>query len=80
MHLMALLYHGSSNHIALMDNNDRIGMHPYFIFKVQGAAHFLCLFNCLLLFRFFFKNNVLGHSYNYIEANPLLTPATLVQE
>lgn len=50
MHLMALHSHASSNPIGLTANIDRIGMHPYFIFK--DLITVFCLFNCLLLFRF----------------------------
>ena len=52
-------------------------MHPYFIFKdlVTIIAGFL--FMALLVF---YAPNILGHSDNYIPANPIQTPPSIVPE
>ena len=50
--------------------------HPYIVIK---DAFTLLLF--LIVFAFlFFIPNILGHADNYIEANPLVTPAHIVPE
>jgi len=77
MHLMALHSHGSSNPIGLTANIDRIGMHPYFIFKDLITVFVYLIAFCYFVF---FNPNVLGHSDNYIEANPLVTPASIVPD
>ena len=52
-------------------------MHPYYIFKdlVTIFAFFL-----VLSIMVFFYPNALGHSDNYIPANPMVTPASIVPE
>jgi quinol-cytochrome oxidoreductase complex cytochrome b subunit len=52
-------------------------MHPYFVFKdlVTIFAFFL-----VLSIMVFFYPNVLGHSDNYIPADPMVTPASIVPE
>ena len=71
---MAIHVHGSSNPLGVSANTDRLPMHPYYIFKdlitVLGA--FLGL--ALLVF---YAPNLLGHSDNYIPANPLQTPSSI---
>ncbi len=76
-HLLALHVHGSSNPNGISNNGDRIPMHPYFVFKdlVTIFAFFLVL--SVLVF---FYPNLLGHSDNYIPANPMSTPASIVPE
>jgi quinol-cytochrome oxidoreductase complex cytochrome b subunit len=52
-------------------------MYPYFIVKdFLGLSIFIMFFS---LFAYFFPN-ALGHSDNYIEANPMVTPAHIVPE
>lgn len=52
-------------------------MHPYFLFK-DLVTIFLFLL-VLSIFVFYFPN-LMGHADNYIEANPLVTPPSIVPE
>jgi len=76
-HLMALHTHGSNNPNGISSNGDRYAMHPYFTFKdlVTIFAFFLALSVIV-----FFYPNLLGHSDNYIPANPMSTPSSIVPE
>lgn len=76
-HLIALHVHGSGNPNGVTSSGDRYAMHPYFIFKdlVTIFAFFLALSIMV-----FFYPNVLGHSDNYIPADPMVTPASIVPE
>nr|YP_009517267.1 apocytochrome b [Tephrocybe rancida]AYE93159.1 apocytochrome b [Tephrocybe rancida] len=76
-HLIALHEHGSNNPNGVTSNGDRYAMHPYFIFKdlVTIFAFFLVLSVIV-----FFYPNLLGHSDNYIPADPMVTPASIVPE
>jgi ubiquinol-cytochrome c reductase cytochrome b subunit len=76
-HLIALHVHGSNNPNGVTSNGDRFAMHPYFIFKdlVTIFAFFLALSIMV-----FFYPNLLGHSDNYIPADPMVTPASIVPE
>ena len=69
--------HGSNNPNGVTSNGDRYAMHPYFIFKdlVTIFAFFLVLSIIV-----FFYPNLLGHSDNYIPANPMSTPSSIVPE
>ena len=56
---------------------DTVPFHPYYTSKDGfGVGVFLILFAAVL----FFAPNFLGHPDNYIEANPLSTPAHIVPE
>ena len=74
---MALHTHGSNNPNGATSGFDIIPMHPYFTFKdlVTIFAFFL-----VLSIMVFFYPNALGHSDNYIPANPMSTPASIVPE
>jgi len=76
-HLIALHVHGSNNPNGVTSSGDRYAMHPYFTFKdlVTIFAFFLVL--SILVF---FYPNLLGHSDNYIPADPMVTPASIVPE
>ena len=76
-HLIAIHIHGSSNPNGVTSNGDRYAMHPYFIFKdlVTIFAFFLVLSIIV-----FFYPNLLGHSDNYIPADPMVTPSSIVPE
>nr|YP_009710563.1 apocytochrome b [Amanita pseudoporphyria]QFZ98513.1 apocytochrome b [Amanita pseudoporphyria] len=76
-HLIAVHEHGSNNPNGVASNSDRIAFHPYLIFKdlVTIFAFFLALSVIV-----FFYPNVLGHSDNYIPADPMVTPASIVPE
>ncbi|MCL6362632.1 cytochrome b, partial [Pectobacterium polaris] len=77
MHMIALHESGSNNPVGVTGNLDRLAMHPYFIFK--DLVTIVAFFLVLSLF-VFYAPNVLGHSDNYIPANPMQTPASIVPE
>ena len=52
-------------------------MHPYFTFKDLVT---IFLFFLVLSILVFYYPNFLGHSDNYIPANPMQTPASIVPE
>ena len=77
VHLMALHEHASNNPLGFNSNVDKIPFHPYFIYKdLFGLIVFCILFS----FFIYFAPNMLGHSDNYIPANPLVTPPHIVPE
>ncbi|YP_008475017.1 apocytochrome b (mitochondrion) [Candida oxycetoniae] len=77
MHLMALHVHGSSNPLGITGNVDRIPMHPYFIFKdLITVFVFLIIFSLFV----FYSPNTLNHPDNYIPANSMVTPPSIVPE
>nr|YP_008474922.1 apocytochrome b [Candida tetrigidarum]AGS44159.1 apocytochrome b [Candida tetrigidarum] len=77
MHLMALHVNGSSNPVGITGNIDRVPMHPYFIFKDLVTVFVFILAFSLFVF---FSPNTLGHPDNYIPANPMVTPPSIVPE
>ena len=77
MHLLALHEHGSSNPLGVNSNHDRVPFSPYFTFK-DLVTIFLALLAISVYV--FYAPNALGHSDNYIPANPLVTPASIVPE
>nr|YP_010977169.1 apocytochrome b [Daedaleopsis confragosa]YP_011031328.1 apocytochrome b [Daedaleopsis sinensis]WNZ34374.1 apocytochrome b [Daedaleopsis confragosa]WQT73194.1 apocytochrome b [Daedaleopsis sinensis] len=76
-HLIALHTHGSNNPNGISSSGDRISMHPYFTFKDLVTIFFFFLVLSILVF---YYPNFLGHSDNYIPANPMQTPASIVPE
>ena len=76
-HLLALHEHGSSNPNGVTGNGDRYTMHPYFTFK-DLVTIFLFLLGLSIIVCFF--PNIMGHSDNYIPANPMQTPPSIVPE
>jgi len=77
VHMMTLHANGSGNPLGVGTNSDKLPMHPYFIFKdlvtlIAGLAALAALV--------FYAPNVLGHSDNYIPANPMVTPPSIVPE
>jgi quinol-cytochrome oxidoreductase complex cytochrome b subunit len=77
MHLLALHEHGSSNPLGVSGNTDRLPFHPYFVFKDLVTIFVFLL--ALSAFVFYMPNS-LGHSDNYIPANPMQTPPSIVPE
>lgn len=77
LHLILLHQPGSNNPLGIDAIYDRIPFYPYFYVKDLFA-----LFLFVLVFSFFviYAPNYLGHPDNYIEANPLVTPAHIVPE
>ncbi len=79
IHLAALHTSGSNNPtgVEIKSKKDIIPFHPYFTIKdMVGFVLFFLIFGYFL----FFHPNSLGHPDNYIEANPLVTPAHIVPE
>ena len=76
-HLIALHIHGSNNPNGITANTDRLAFHPYFIFKDLVT---IFLFLLILSILVFYYPNLLGHSDNYIPANPMQTPPSIVPE
>ena len=80
LHIWALHVPGNNNPIGIdikKPSNDTVPFHPYIVIKDLFA---LLLFLIVFAFFVFFSPNILGHSDNYIEANPLVTPAHIVPE
>jgi len=76
-HLLTLHQHGSNNPLGISGNLDRIPFHPYFTFKDLVTIIFFILALSVLIF---YYPNLLGHSDNYIPANPMQTPPSIVPE
>jgi len=68
---------GSGNPLGVNSIFDRIPFYPYFYVK-----DLFSLFIFIFVFSFFviYAPNYMGHADNYIEANPLVTPAHIVPE
>ncbi len=78
LHLWAL-HHNKSNNPAGIDlkKTDYIPFHPYYTYKdMFGLAVYLIPFT----FMVFFLPDFLGHTDNYIPADPLVTPEHIVPE
>jgi ubiquinol-cytochrome c reductase cytochrome b subunit len=78
MHLIAL--HdtaGANNPLGISANYDRISFAPYYLFKDLIT---IFLFLMVLSLFVFFMPNVLGDSENYVMANPMQTPPSIVPE
>jgi len=75
-HLILLHQTGSTNptqHVS----SDNITFHPYFTAK---DAFIFTIYLTIFMVLVFFYPNLLGHSDNFIPANPLVTPAHIVPE
>ena len=80
LHIWALHVPGNNNPIGIdikKPSNDTVPFHPYIVIKDLFA---LLIFLIVFAFFVFYSPNILGHSDNYIEANPLVTPAHIVPE
>jgi quinol-cytochrome oxidoreductase complex cytochrome b subunit len=77
VHLSLLHKDGSNNPLGINTNVDTVSFYPYFY--VKDLFSFLILVVIFSFFVFFYPNE-LGHSDNYIPANPLSTPAHIVPE
>jgi ubiquinol-cytochrome c reductase cytochrome b/c1 subunit len=79
LHIAALHITGSNNPLGIDPKGpqDTLPFHPYYTIKDSvGICVYLIVFALLV----FFAPNYLGHSDNYIPANPLVTPAHIVPE
>ena len=79
LHIWALHIPGNNNPsgIEVQDKKDTVPFHPYYTVK-DGFA--IILFLILFASFVFFMPDALGHPDNYIQANPLVTPAHIVPE
>ena len=78
LHIAELHRMGSNNPLGIHSKDvDKVTFYPYFYVK-----DFMFFWAFILFFSYFvFLNpNVLGHPDNYIEANPMVTPAHIVPE
>jgi len=79
LHIWSLHIPGSSNPtgVEVKGPQDTVPFHPYYTAKDGfGVGVFFILFALLV----FFAPNMLGHPDNYIQANPMSTPAHIVPE
>lgn len=79
LHLWALHHKKSNNPIGidLKKQTDWIPFHPYYTIKdTFGLGVYLIFFLGMV----FYAPNILGHTDNYIPANPMVTPAHIVPE
>lgn len=76
-HLLLLHKDGSNNPLGIDSTLDRIPFLPYFYIKDLYGA---CIFALFFSFFVIYAPNYLGHPDNYIEANPMVTPAHIVPE
>ncbi len=79
LHIWALHVPGSNNPAGIEPRSDKdtLPFHPYFTIK-DGFA--LVCFLVFYAWFVFYVPNYLGHADNYIEANPMQTPAHIVPE
>ncbi|MEO0883294.1 MAG: cytochrome b/b6, partial [Pseudomonadota bacterium] len=80
LHIWALHVPGNNNPtgVEVKDvKKDTVPFHPYYTVK-DGFA--IVVFMIIFAGFVFYAPNVLGHTDNYIEANPLVTPAHIVPE
>lgn len=78
IHFIYLHKDGSNNNLGInFIKYDFINMYPYYIIKdVFGVIIFIFFFSIFV----FFYPNMLGHTDNYINANPFITPTHIVPE
>ena len=77
-HIFQLHKAGSSNPLGIKSSKlDKVNFYPFFLVKDLFGIFISLIFYAL--FVFFFPES-LGHSDNYINANPLVTPAHIVPE
>ena len=79
LHIWALHVVGNNNPIGVdvKSEKDTVPFSPYYTVKDGFAA---VLFIIFFAYFVFFNPNILGHTDNYIKANPLVTPAHIVPE
>ena len=79
LHVWALHISGSNNPLGIepKSEKDMIPFHPYYTVKDIFA---LTVFLVIYAFFVFYYPNYLGHTDNYIPADPLVTPAEIVPE
>jgi len=77
LHLILIRVPGSGNPLGVYSAFDRIPFYPYYYVKdLFGFFIFVWIFSFFVIY----APNYMGHPDNYIEANPLVTPAHIVPE
>jgi ubiquinol-cytochrome c reductase cytochrome b subunit len=77
IHLILLHDTGSSNPTGLHSSHDKIRFHVYFTLKdILGFLAMALAFSYFL----FYQPDLMGHPDNFNEANPLVTPPSIVPE
>ena len=77
LHLILLHENGSNNPLGVLSVYDRVPFYPSFYVKdLFGFFIFVLLFSFFVIY----APNYIGHPDNYIEANPIVTPAHIVPE
>ena len=80
MHIWALHIPGNNNPIGIdikKPSKDTVPFSPYIVVKdLYALLIFLIIFAGIV----FFVPNILGHTDNYIKANPMVTPSHIVPE
>jgi quinol-cytochrome oxidoreductase complex cytochrome b subunit/NADH:ubiquinone oxidoreductase subunit 2 (subunit N) len=77
LHLILLHQPGSNNPLGVNSIYDRIPFYPYYYVKdLFGFFMFIWIFSFFVIY----APNYMGHPDNYIEANPMVTPAHIVPE
>ena len=79
LHVWAFHTTGNNNPTGVQpkSNQDTVPFHPYYTIKDLFA---IVVFMVLFAYFVFYMPNYMGHPDNYIEANPLVTPAHIVPE
>ncbi len=77
VHLAALHHGGSNNPLGISAMVDKVSFYPYFI--VKDVFGFVVIGFVFFVFVYFMPN-YLNHPDNYIEGNPMVTPAHIVPE
>ena len=77
VHIAALHQYGSNNPLGINSAADKIGFYPYSVAKdLVGFVIFMIVLSVLV----FFAPNLLSHPDNYIPANSLVTPLSIMPE
>ena len=77
VHIAALHHKGSNNPLGINAAADKISFYPYLVAKdLVGLVILLIVLSILI----FFAPNLLSHPDNYIPANSLVTPLSIVPE
>ena len=79
LHVWAFHTTGNNNPTGIQPKSkqDTVPFHPYYTMKDLFA---IVVFMILFAYFVFYVPNYMGHADNYIEANPLVTPAHIVPE
>ena len=79
LHIWSLHVPGNNNPtgVSVQGKQDTVAFHPYYTVKDFFAYIVFLLLFCYFIF---YNPNALGHPDNYIEADPMLTPAHIVPE